>query len=110
MVAIPTTVAPALLNLLDREQIIQFSAPPANIYVTFADGPGWYQLKIVDGQNNLIKTIYDHHVVAESDAWADWDGQDAKGNDMPPGQYFVVIYKDGTALKSLLVIRSPANQ
>jgi hypothetical protein len=108
-VATPTTVAPVLLNLLDREQTIQFAAPPANIYVTFADGPGWYQLKIVDSQDNLIKTIYDHHVLAESDAWVEWDGQDNKGNDMPPGQYFAVFYKDGTALKSLLVIRSPTN-
>jgi hypothetical protein len=108
-VATPPTVAPALLNLLDREQTIQFAAPPATIYVTFADGPGWYQLKIVDSQDNLIKTIYDHHVVAESDAWVEWDGQDKKGSDMPPGQYFAVFYKDGTALKSLLVIRAPAS-
>ena len=103
----PTTVAPALLSLLDKEQTINFAAPPANIYVTFGDGPGWYQLQIVDEQAKLVKTIYDRHVVAESDAWVEWDGQNANGEDMPPGQYFVVIYKDGKALKSISVVRSP---
>ncbi len=103
----PTIVAPSLLSLLDKEQAIDFTTPPANIYVTFGDGPGWYQLQIVDRGANLVKTIYDKHVVAETDAWVEWDGRDEKGHDMPPGQYFVVIYKDGTALKSISVVRSP---
>jgi hypothetical protein len=103
----PTMVAPALLSLLDKDQTIEFAAPPANIYVTFGDGPGWYQLQIVDKGANLVKTIYDRHIVAEADAWVEWDGQNAKGEDMPPGQYFVVIYKDGKALKSISVVRSP---
>ena len=105
----PTLVAPTLLSLLDKEQTINFAAPPANIYVSFGDGPGWYQLQVVDIRANLVKTIYDHHVVAETDAWVEWDGRDEKGEDMPPGQYFVVIYKDGTALKSISVMRSPEN-
>jgi flagellar hook assembly protein FlgD len=92
---------------LDKEQTLEFAAPPANIYVTFGDGPGWYQLQIVDGRARLVKTIYDRHVVAETDEWVEWDGQNGKGEDMPPGQYFVVIYKDGKALKSISVIRSP---
>ncbi len=104
----PTLVAPALLSLLDKEQTIEFSAPPANIYVTFADGPGHYQLQIVNAGANLVKTIYDRHVIGETDTWVEWDGHDERGHDMPPGRYFVVIYKDGKALKSISVIRSPA--
>lgn len=97
-----------MLSLLDREQTIEFAAPPANIYVAFGDGPGWYQLQIVDRGATLVKTIFNRHVAAETDAWVEWDGRDEKGKDMPPGQYFVVIYKDGTALKSISVVRSPA--
>ncbi len=80
----PTVVAPALLSLLDREQTIEFAAPPANIYVTFADGPGRYQLQIVDRGAKLVKNIYDRHVVGETEAWVEWDGRDEKGKDMPP--------------------------
>jgi hypothetical protein len=80
----PTAVAPALLSLLDREQTIEFAAPPANIYVTFGDGPGRYQLQIVDRGARLVKNIYDRHVVGETDSWVEWDGRDEKGEDMPP--------------------------
>jgi len=90
---------------LDKEQSIEFSDAPANIYVGFADGPGVYQLQIVDSRGKLLQVIYDQKVVAQADAWVGWDGKDAQGLDVPPGKYFVIIYKDGKALKSLSVVR-----
>jgi hypothetical protein len=97
--------APVWLSLLDKAQIIEFSDAPANIYVGFADGPGIYRLQIVDDQGKLLQVIYNQRVVAQADAWVGWDGRDAQGRDAPPGQYFVIIYKDGKALKSLSVVR-----
>ncbi|HUO58750.1 MAG TPA: CIA30 family protein [bacterium] len=107
--ALPPAPTPKPLPLppLDTAQAIEFTAPPANIYVTFADGPGTYLLRVVDSRAMPVRTIYDHHVVSEDDAWVEWDGKDEQGRDVPPGQYYVVFYKDGKALKSLSLIRRP---
>lgn len=92
---------------LDKGNSIEFSEIPPNIYVSFADGPGFYRLKIVDSRGNLLQVIYDQRVVSQTDAWVGWDGKDAQGQEAPPGQYFVIFYKDGKALKSLSVVRTP---
>jgi hypothetical protein len=95
---------------LDKQQTVEFSDPPANIYVIFADGPGKYRVEVVDDGGKILEVVYDHKVAAQSDAWLDWDCLDGKGMPVPPGQYFVVIYKDGKALKSLSVVRNPKNR
>jgi flagellar hook assembly protein FlgD len=94
---------------LDPNVSVVFSAPPANIDVTFADGPGRYQLEVVDGSGNSLEAIFDQRVVMEGDTWVEWDGRDAKGRDVPPGQYYVILYKDGKALKSISLVRTPSN-
>ncbi len=103
--SIPSPV-PTWFPPLDTSQAITFLAPPANIYMVFADGPGLYQLKVVNARGVFVKNIYDQRIVAQKDDWVYWDGKDGEGKDMPPGQYFVLLFKDGKALKSISIIRS----
>jgi len=37
--------------------------------------------------------------VAAVDGWAAWDGKNEKGEDSPPGRYYVIFSKDGNFLK-----------
>jgi hypothetical protein len=104
----PTPV-PAWLSNLDLEHTVEFTAPPANIYVTFADGPGNYRVEVVDRGGNSLGIIYGKKVVSQGDAWLEWDGRDKKDRDVPPGQYYVILYKDGKAIKSISVVRGPGN-
>jgi hypothetical protein len=105
----PTPI-PSWLPKLDKANAIVFSETPPNIYVSFADGPGVYRLQIVDNRGNLLQVIYNQRVVTQADAWVGWDGKDAQGRVAPPGQYFVIIYKDGKALKSLSVVRTASSR
>lgn len=89
---------------------IVFQTPPVEIYVTFADGPGRYQLELVGTQGNPLRMIFDREIVGEGDAWVTWDGKNEKGQDMSLGQYFVIFYKDGKPLRSISVFRSKTGQ
>jgi len=100
------TAVPTWLPHLDLSQTIEFNAPPANVYVEFADGPGQYRVEVVDASGNLLQSIFDGKVVGQNDQWLEWDGRDARGKDTPPGRYFVVVYKDGRPLRSLSVLRT----
>jgi hypothetical protein len=97
---------PDWLSKLDKAQTILFQTPPVDIYVTFADGPGRYELVIVDGQGNPLATIYNQKVVAQSDAWVTWDGKDSHGSNVRPGKYFAIFYRNGILLRSISVFRS----
>jgi hypothetical protein len=57
-----------------------------------------------------MEVIDDRHITGPSEAWLAWDCQDGQGSLVPPGQYFVMIYKDGRLLKSLSIVRLPKNQ
>jgi flagellar hook assembly protein FlgD len=83
-----------------------FQTPPVEIYVNFADGPGRYQLEVLDGKGTPLAMIFDKKIVGEQDAWVVWDGKDSRGQDAPIGQYFVIFYKDGKPLRSISVYRS----
>lgn len=100
----PTPI-PTWLPHLDSSQAIEFYAPPANIYVEFADGPGHYQVVVVDSAGNFLESLFDGKVVGQIDQWLEWDGRDGKGKDAPPGQYYLVIYKDGKTLRGLSIFR-----
>lgn len=97
---------PTWLPPVDRANTVVFQVPPVEIYVTFADGPGRYQLEVVDAKAVPLRMVFDRKVVGKRDAWVTWDGKNSQGLDMPPGQYFVVFYKDGKPLRSISVIRS----
>ncbi len=98
-------IKPAQWPSLDPTLKVVFTEPPANIYITFADGPGRYQVEVVDEQGNSLEAVFDHKVVAQSDAWVEWDGLGADGKQVKPGQYFVILSKDGKALKRISVFR-----
>ncbi len=107
----PARLNPAQWPSLDPTLNVSFIEPPANIYITFADGPGRYQVVVVDDQGNTLEAVFDRKVAAESDAWVEWDGLNPKGKLVSPGQYFVILFKDGKALKRISVIRnSPSAQ
>jgi flagellar hook assembly protein FlgD len=101
----PTPI-PTWLPKLEKIHTIVYQTPPVEIYVTFADGPGRYQLEMMDVRGNPLRMVFDKKVVADSESWVTWDGKDDQGREMPVGQYFVVFYKDGKALRSISVIRS----
>lgn len=105
------TVAPpptAWLPNLDKEHKIVFGASPAEIYLSFTDGPGLYQLEIVDTRARAVKVIFNRRIGLESDAWVEWDGKDVQGRDMPVGQYFVVFFENGKAIRSISIQKSAA--
>ncbi len=99
-------VAASWLPNLDKDHNIVFGSSPAEIYITFADGPGLYQLEVVDTRAKVVKVVYNRRIVSETDAWVEWDGKDSQGRDMPAGQYFVVFFENGKALKSISIQRS----
>ncbi len=86
-----------------QAQTMEVEAPPANLYVSFSDGPGVYRLAVYDSQNRLIRPIYQKKVVAEADDWALWDGKDESGRPVAPGYYLVVFTKDGGRLKDVIL-------
>ncbi len=104
----PTPI-PTWLPPLVKAQAIFFQTPPVEVYVTFEDGPGRYQLQVVDAGGNPLEMIFDKQIVAEGDNWATWDGKDGRGQEVAVGQYFIVFYKDGQPLRSISVYRSRTN-
>lgn len=90
-------------------QTIVFGAPPANIYVSFADGPGLYQLEAFDKNGNHWKTFFTKKVVAQGDDWAEWDGKNEAGREAPVGEYYVIFSRNGKELKRITVIKSVGN-
>ncbi len=71
--------------------------------MTFGDGAGRYQLQVVNGQGKSLQAIFDKNIIGEKDSWVTWDGKDNQGREAPPGQYFVIFYKDGKPLRSISV-------
>lgn len=100
-----STWAPAFPPKPDQGQTFIFFEPPANIYVTFADGSGHYRVEVLDNKGAVLEVIYDQKVIGKKDSWLEWDGLDGKGHLVPPGRYSIVIFKDGRVLKSLVVVR-----
>ena len=90
----------------EESQTIVFGKPPANIYISFADGPGVYQLEIFDSALHPLRNLFEKKVVAQDDAWVEWDGKDDQGRDVPLGPYLAVYSKDGRELNKIMVLRS----
>ena len=84
-------------------QTLTFSQPPVNLYMRFADGAGRYQLAVEDPQGRLLEMIWDAPVTAGGEVWASWDGKTAGGNPAGPGLYPAVLFKNGKALRSILL-------
>ncbi len=100
-----TTPTPRWTSYIDKGQTVKFTDPPANIYVVFGDGPGRYRSEVVNTQGKLMEVIDDRQIAGQIEAWLAWDCQNGQGVLAPPGQYFVMIYKDGQLLKSLSILR-----
>lgn len=87
-------------------QTIVFESQPANIYVSFADGPGVYRLEVFDSSERHLRALFEKRIVAQSEDWVEWDGRNDLGQEMPAGQYIVLYTKDGRELNKLIVVKS----
>jgi len=94
-------------NPANLPQTILFDSFPANIYVVFAEGTGVYQVEMFDMKGNHLKTPYQKMVVAQKDAWVDWDGTDDSGAQKGSGPFSAVFSKDGIALKKIILYQKP---
>ena len=90
-------------------QTIVFDRPPANIYMSFADGPGVYRLEVLDKDGRHLRYLYEKKIIAQKEDWAEWDGRDDQGLVCPRGWYFVIYSKDGKLLKKILAGKTAAN-
>jgi flagellar hook assembly protein FlgD len=89
-----------------QAQTVVFQRLPANIYISFADGPGVYRLEVVDDSGAHLRNLFEKRVVAQEDGWVEWDGRDDAGQNVPPGQYTVLYTKDGRELKRLILVKT----
>ena len=125
MVAVPTEIPPisavqvilptwtptfTVITHTSEGQTIVFDSPPANIYMSFADGPGFYRLEVIDKGGRHLRNLFEKNVVAQQDAWAEWDGKDDSGQDAPLGLYYVIFSKGGRELRKLMLLRDGTNK
>ena len=78
-----------------------FEETPANIYLTYADGPGLYRLIVLDAGGLQVREIFNKKVVAQEGEWVEWDGRGDLGRSLPDGIYSIVFYKDDKILKEI---------
>lgn len=103
----PTPVPPPSPTPNPHEaETISFSQSPGNIYINFADGSGTYRLEVLDSDGRHVKTLFEKHVVAQKDEWAEWDGNDEQGTPVPLGRYTVVLSKGGNVLNTIFMIKT----
>ncbi len=82
-----------------------FHSGTAEIYLTFEDGPGLYQLEVVDMKAKPVRVVFNQRIVSRTDAWVEWNGKNDQGQEVPPGQYFVIFFENGKAIRSISVYR-----
>jgi hypothetical protein len=103
----PTPTIQVQPSTAEKMDAIEFTDPPALVYVTFGDGPGRYQVEVADSGDHIFKEIFNRQIVTRSDTWLEWDGLDGKGQPVPLGRYYVFIYKDAKPLKRITLVRVP---
>jgi flagellar hook assembly protein FlgD len=99
-------VTTSWLPNLDKDHSVVFHSGTAEVYLTFEDGPGLYQLEVVDTRAKPVKVIFNQRIVSRTDAWVEWNGKNEQGQDMPVGQYFVIFFENGKAIRSISVFKS----
>ncbi|HEY5039261.1 MAG TPA: hypothetical protein VIJ93_09345 [bacterium] len=110
-IVLPTFTPTQTLEVdLTQAQTIVFGEPPANIYITFADGPGLYQLEVRDEAGSLIRHLFEKKIVAQKEEWVEWDGKNEQMRDVLPGQYLVVFLKEGRILQKINVLKTIKDQ
>ena len=97
-----------MLAASEAETVVS-SDRTANLYINFADGPGVYQLVVLDRKGTPVRALFRERVVAQADTWITWDGKDDQGKDIPEGESVVLFLKDGVELKRIIVLRTVGN-
>lgn len=95
-------------GIMDGGQVIVFDRPPANIYITFADGPGLYEVDVVDQRSTVIQRLLQKRVLSDHGEWAVWNGKDALGMESPVGDYWVLLSKEGRLISRISVRKANA--
>jgi hypothetical protein len=105
----PTVEAGPTATVENSGQVIVFDRPPANIYITFADGPGIYEVDVVDQRSAVIQRLLQKRVISDHGEWAVWNGKDALGAESPVGDYWVLLLKEGKLISRTWVrkVNSP---
>ena len=96
---------PGLEQSTSRGETIVFDQPPANIYITFEDGPGIYHLEVLRASRQHVRNLFAQKIVAQKDGWVEWNGKSDTGQDMPAGAYIIVYSLDGRELKRITIIK-----
>ncbi len=101
-------LAPQPAPSFSGPETIVFTDLPVNIYMRFRDGSGEYKVLLFDARGNYLKTVFDKQVLVEKEAWTSWDGTREDGILMPLGAYSAVLYKDGKALRKIILSWGPS--
>lgn len=94
---------PPKTEAIEAPVTLTFTAQSLNIYMRFLDGPGEYRLEIHDSWGAWVKTIYDKEIQLTREDWATWNGLGSAGQIMPSGLYQALLFKDGKALRKLII-------
>ncbi len=84
--------------------------PVANLYISCEEGPGVYQVEILDNDGRHVKTAFQKKVFGKISTWVPWDGKDEKGTAVPSGTYQAVYTKDGSPLRATTFSTDMGNQ
>ncbi len=95
------TPTPTEVPVLNQPETLVVEELPANLYVQFSDGPGIYQLELLNAKGNHYVTLFRQRISTRKDAWVQWDGKNEQGSSAPPGNYQVELTKDGLFLKKI---------
>jgi hypothetical protein len=99
----PTPTISSFVLQVPGEETISFDEPPVNLWVNFKDGMGKYRLDVIDKKGENIKTLLDQTVITQKETWTAWDGTNGNGRLMPKDLYYAVLFKDGKALRKIVL-------
>ncbi|MGH7739276.1 MAG: hypothetical protein ACREL1_03925, partial [bacterium] len=74
---------------------------PMSFYVSLMDGPGRYQLEVMDGAGQSLRTLLERDLTGSEQVWVRWDGKDARGQNLPLGNYWLRCSKNGVMIRKM---------
>lgn len=96
--------APTETPVLNGPQTLVVEELPFDLYTQFSEGPGIYQVELLDAAGAHFKTLFRQRITVQKEAWVRWDGLDEAGSAAPSGTYQAVLSKDGVVLKKIQLL------
>lgn len=103
------TPSPTATPVPSQPQTLVVQELPFDLYTSFSEGPGIYQVELLDPVGAHFKTLFRQRITAQKETWVRWDGSDEAGSAAPPGVYQVVLSKDGLVLKKIPLLLNRGN-